>query len=371
MKQLSRVLLIFIKLVLLAGCASPLVNPSTPIQPVPKPNITISAVGDIMLGTNYPDDRLAPDDGKQLLASISPFLKTADITFGNLEGVLMEGGVAAKQCKNSKSCYVFRSPPHYAQYLKEAGFDVLSLANNHARDFGEEGRSSTMTVLDELGLHHSGRLGDIARIVVKGLKVALIAYAPFGGSHDMLDTSLAQTQIKTVAKTSDIVIVSVHAGAEGNGVMRVPFKNEIFYGEDRGNVVTFSHAAIDAGADFVIGHGPHVPRALELYKGRLIAYSLGNFATYQGININAENGLAPILNVILSADGEFKNGNIISTRQVRPSGNQLDPKHSVAKTISHLTSLDFPETPLLISKEGVITLKPAVEDAEIKSAQTP
>lgn len=324
-----------------------------------------------MLGTNYPDDRLAPDDGKLLLASITPLLKTADVTFANLEGVLLEGGVAAKQCKSSKSCYVFRSPPHYANYLKEAGIDVLSLANNHARDFGEEGRGSTMAILGAKGLYHSGRIGDVARMTVKGLKVSFIAYAPFGGSHDMLDIPLMQSQIKALAQTSDVVIVSMHGGAEGKDVMRIPFKNEVFYGEDRGDVVAFSHAAIDVGADMVIGHGPHVPRALELYKGRLIAYSLGNFATYQGINITAENGQAPVLTVTLAADGLFKHGKITSTRQFRPAGNQIDSAHSAAKTMSKLTRLDFPETPLHISSDGEIKLKKITEDAGIKSVQTP
>ena len=146
-----------------------------------KPDIRIAAVGDIMMGTNFPDDRRAPDDGVSLLKAMTPILKDADITFGNLEGVLLEGGEAAKKCKNAISCYVFRSPPYYAKYLKAAGFDVLSLANNHARDFGEEGRSASMQALDAVGLHHSGRVGDIAQWQVKGMSVTWIAYAPFGG----------------------------------------------------------------------------------------------------------------------------------------------------------------------------------------------
>jgi poly-gamma-glutamate capsule biosynthesis protein CapA/YwtB (metallophosphatase superfamily) len=282
-----------------------------------------------------------------------PILSQADITFGNLEGVLLEGGEAAKKCKNTSSCYVFRSPPHYAQYLKTAGFDVLSLANNHARDFGEEGRTASMQALDAVKLRHTGRIGDIAQWNVKGSVVTWIAYAPFGGSYDLLDITLAEKQIKELVKTSDLVFVSIHAGAEGREVSHVPFKNEMFYGEDRGDVVKFSHAVIDAGADLVIGHGPHVPRAMELYKNRLIAYSLGNFLTYQGIRITGENGVAPILMLTLSSDGKFKQGQIISARQYRPQGTVLDPTHQAARIIQELTQNDFPSTPLIFYKNGL------------------
>ena len=345
----------------LTGCTTPVCCTQPDIEqksqiPLPKKKaeIRITAVGDIMLGTNFPDDRLAPNDGAELLKAMTPILSSADITFGNLEGVLLEGGEAAKKCKNDFSCYVFRSPPHYAKYLKTAGFDVLSLANNHARDFGEEGRTASMQALDAVKLLHTGRFGDVARWQVKGLSIAWIAYAPFGGSHDLLDIPLAEKQIKALVKTSDLVLVSIHAGAEGKEVKHVPFKNEMFYGEDRGDVVKFSHAVIDAGADLVIGHGPHVPRALELYKNRLIAYSLGNFLTYQGIKITGDSGVAPILTVTLTADGRFKQGKIISARQYRPQGTQLDKTHKAAKMIKQLTQDDFPETPLHFSEKGLI-----------------
>ena len=353
---------LFVVLILtfsLSGCSIPVTKPGDEIsKKKEKPDLHIKAVGDIMLGTNFPVDRLAPNDGSELLKAITPFLNTADITFGNLEGVLLDGGEAAKKCKKHSACYVFRSPPHYAKYLKSAGFDVLSLANNHARDFGEEGRSASMKALAAVGLRHTGRLGDIARWKVKGSIVTWIAYAPFGGSHDLLDIQLAIKQIKELDKNSDLVFVSIHAGAEGKDVKHVPFKNEIFYGEDRGDVVKFSHAAIDAGADLVIGHGPHVPRALELYKNRLIAYSLGNFITYQGIRITGDNGVAPILSVTVSAKGEFKQGQIISARQFRPQGTLLDKSQKAAKLIKELTRVDFPATGLHFTKSGLI--KPRV-----------
>ena len=368
--------ILLIATVNLTGCAVPVccteadVESKRLIPPVNnKSDIRITAVGDIMLGTNFPDDRLAPNDGTDLLKLITPILKKADITFGNLEGVLMQGGIAAKKCKNPVTCYVFRSPPNYGHYLKKAGFDVLSLANNHARDFGEEGRSASMDALDIAGLLHSGRVGDVARWKVKGVSISLIAFAPFGGSHDLLDIPLAQKQIQHEVQRSDLVLVSIHAGAEGNNVMHVPFKHEIFYAEDRGEVVEFSHAVIDAGADLVIGHGPHVPRAMELYKDRLIAYSLGNFATYQGINISAERGVAPVLSVTLSADGLFKQGQIFSARQFRPAGTIPDQTHQAAKIIAQLTKEDFPDTPLFFTKNGVINPSCPAPPKQAKTTQ--
>ena len=340
------------------GCSAPVSKPADIAKKKVKADLHIKAVGDIMLGTNFPDDRLAPNDGSELLKVITPILKDADITFGNLEGVLLQDGEAAKKCKKRSSCYVFRSPPHYANYLKKAGFDVLSLANNHARDFGEEGRSATMKALSDVGLRHSGRVGDVARWKVKGSTVTWIAYAPFGGSHDLLDIPLAVKQIKALDKNSDMIFVSIHAGAEGKDVKHIPFKNEMFYGEDRGDVVKFSHAVIDAGADLVIGHGPHVPRAMELYKKRLVAYSLGNFATYQGIRITSDNGVAPILSVIVSPKGEFKQAQIVSARQFRPQGTLPDKTQRAAKLIEELTLDDFPATGLHFSKDGII--KPLV-----------
>jgi len=318
--------------------------------------ISFVAVGDIMLGTNFPEDRL-PGNGTDLLRGVRDILNSADITFGNYEGTLMDGGTPVKQCKDPARCYVFRTPPYYVLQLQTAGFDVMSLANNHARDFGEEGRQASMGALASVGIRHSGLEGDVASWEVNGLRIALIAYAPFRGSNDPLDVARAQSQIGILTQQHDIVIVSMHMGAEGETATRVPFTDEIFYGENRGNAAAFSHAVIDAGADLVIGHGPHVPRALELYQDRLVAYSLGNFCTYYGINVNGLNGLAPILRVELAADGRFLRGEIISTRQYRPNGPLPDHSHQAARLIAELTQLDFPQTLLEISATGQISKK--------------
>ena len=251
-------------------------KPELPV--VPDKNslrVSIASVGDMMLGTDYPDNHLPDDDGVSFLTAVTPSLSAADITFGNLEGVLVDGGEPAKKCSNPQACYLFRSPTRYAQYFLAAGFDVLSLANNHARDFGEEGRTSTMEALDAAGILHSGREGDFASFEINDLKIAVLAYAVTKESNMMLDYELAETTVKEFAEAHDIVMVTFHGGAEGVDVMNLPFAEEEYFGEPRGDVVLFARCMVDAGADLVIGHGPHVVRAAELYKDRLIAYSLG------------------------------------------------------------------------------------------------
>jgi hypothetical protein len=330
--------------------------PAAP-QVQPHRNLTITAVGDMMLGTDFPKNILPDDDGVGFLAQVTTSLSAANITFGNLEGVLMDGGEPVKQCKDTRICYLFRSPTRYAAYFQSAGFDVMSLANNHARDFGETGRSSSMAALDAVGIRHSGREGTSASWEVNGLRVVLIAFAPNTGANSLNDLDIAREAVTQLAAAHDIVIVSFHGGAEGNGAEHLPFAREIFVGEDRGDVVQFSHAMIDAGADLVLGHGPHVVRPLELYSNRLIAYSLGNFATYYGISVEGIRGIAPILHVELANDGSFAGGRIESTVQVRPGGPQPDPSNAVLTLMRQLTDKAFPYGSLLIRDDGSLSVK--------------
>ena len=333
--------------------------PPTPLPEADKPEtpqtLQIGAVGDVMLGTDFPENWLADDDGATMLAQVAPVLRQPDVTFINLEATLMDGGEPRKQCPNPKTCYLFRTPERYVKYLVEAGVDVASLANNHARDFGEIGRSNTMRVLADAGIRHSGLECDVASWEVKGLRVAMIAYSPFINSHDLLDIPKAKEKVRELAMYHDIVIVSMHAGAEGFEYSHITFDRELFLGENRGDVYAFSHAVIDAGADLVIGHGPHVVRALELYKDRLIAYSLGNFATYFGISVNGKKGYAPILLVDVDAEGKFLDGRIVSNIQRRPGGPEIDYEHRVAREMAELTRADLPDTPLRIGPFGHIT----------------
>lgn len=316
--------------------------------------VSIAAVGDMMIGTDYPQNHLPDDDGVGFLAAVTPVLASADLAFGNLEGVLLDGGEPGKKCSNPSACYLFRSPARYAQYYADAGFDVLSLANNHARDFGEEGRTASMQAISAAGMLHSGREGDFASYSVNDISVAVLAYAVTKNSNMLLDYELAETTIADFAATHDIVIVSFHGGAEGQNFMHLPFAEEEYFGEPRGDVVLFSRLAIDAGADLVIGHGPHVVRAMERYKDRLIAYSLGNFATYYGISVEGSKGIAPILLATLDGEGRFVEGQIVSTYQPRPAGPQLDEKRRALHLIRGLSIDDFGEPGIRFLADGRI-----------------
>ena len=328
------------------------VQPAEPVEPV---RINIASVGDMMIGTDFPENHLPDDDGAGFLAEVTPYLSSVDIAFGNLEGVLLDGGEPAKQCSNPNACYLFRSPTRYAEHFRNAGFDVLSLANNHARDFGEEGRTSSMQALAAVGIHHSGREGDFASFEVDGLRVAMLAYAVTKDSNMLLDYELSERQIAEYAETHDIVIVSFHGGAEGRDATHIPFAEEEYYGEPRGDVVRFARMAVDVGADLVIGHGPHVNRAMERYKDRLIAYSLGNFATYYGISVEGIKGNAPILFTTLDGDGRFIEGKVVSTEQLRPAGPSIDPEQKALAQLRSLTLQDFKHSGLIFSDDGRLT----------------
>ncbi len=369
----ARPLIGYLALALLAACASapepapvlvePLPEPEVakPVEPPPPPTpdkstlrVSIASVGDMMIGTDYPQNHLPDDDGLSFLADVSPILSAADIAFGNHEGVLTDGGEPGKKCSNPNACYLFRSPTRYAQHFRDAGFDVLSLANNHARDFGEEGRTSSMEAIAAAGMYHSGRVDDFASFEKSGLKIAVLAYAVTKNSNMALDYELAFTTVAEFAATHDIVVVSFHGGAEGADVTHIPFAEEEYYGEPRGDIVWFARGVVDAGADLVVGHGPHVVRGMERYKDRLIAYSLGNFATYYGISVAGIKGIAPILTVSLEGDGKFIEGDIVSTIQLRPAGPSIDSGNRALNLIRGLSIEDFGEPGLTFLPDGTV-----------------
>ncbi|MBK5278116.1 MAG: CapA family protein [Bacteroidia bacterium] len=321
-----------------------------------RDTVTLIGVGDMMMGSNYPDHSgLPPNDGQFLLKEVQDILMNADVTMGNLEGVLLDEGGTPKTCRDPKVCYVFRSPERYVQNLVNAGFDVMSLANNHAGDFGEAGRQRSMKSLVDVGIHHAGQLSNKSIVFEKdSIKYGFAAFAPNSGCVDINDLKGAKEIVAHLDSISDIVIVSFHGGAEGASYQHVPRTEEIFYGENRGDVYLFAHTLIDAGADVIFGHGPHVTRAVEIYQNRFIAYSLGNFSTYGGINVSGVNGLAPIIKVYTDPNGIFLKAHITPTYQTNRSAVHIDPQKKVIKRIQELTKEDFPEVMMTIDDDGWI-----------------
>jgi poly-gamma-glutamate capsule biosynthesis protein CapA/YwtB (metallophosphatase superfamily) len=327
----------------------------TSIQPV-HDYIDIVAVGDIMLGTNFPDASTLPPNPSALLLPADSFLQNASVCFGNLEGTFLNQGGQSKG--SGPNVYNFRQPETYATVLKNSGFDFLSIANNHIYDFGQLGMDNTCRVLNEQGFKFAGTKSyPFSMIERGGLKIGLVAFAPHSGCLDINDQVAMTSLIKSSKPQCDILLVSFHAGAEGAKATHVPKRHEIFYDQDRGDVYQAAHAAIDAGADLVIGHGPHVPRALELYKSKLIAYSLGNFCTYAKFNLKGISGYAPLLSVKLDRKGSFIDGQIKSFLQLGEGGPVLDKSNASAQLIRQLSLEDFPESPLNIDAEGKITIR--------------
>ena len=319
--------------------------------------VKLIGVGDLMLGTNYPNSSyLPPNDGKDLLQPVKDILIKGDVTFGNLEGVLLTGEGNVKKCSNPNVCYAFKMPDHYIDYLVDVGFNLLSIANNHIRDFGNVGTANTLRILNEAGINNAG-LEECPYTTFEkdNIKYGFAAFAPNTGTIKINDYANAKKIISHLDSISDIVIISFHGGAEGSAMKHITRKTEIFLGENRGNPYEFARMAIDAGADVVLGHGPHVTRAMDIYKDRFIAYSLGNFATYGRFNLLGTNGIAPIIELNLSINGTFISGKIYSTKQLGEGGPLIDEQNRALKEIQELTRTDIPECILNIESDGTIT----------------
>ena len=305
--------------------------------------LTIVAVGDIMRGSSYPSANGLPPSGRSLLEPIAPILANADLTFGNLEGPILDNGPVVKKCADPSKCFAFKQPEYVAGYLKDAGFDLLSIANNHMNDFGNRGRLSTCQALAKQGISYAGQKSCPTAVVVRhGVRIGFTAFAPGTGSLNINDDGLIRKVVSGLKKQCDIVIVSFHGGAEGSARTHVPRQYEMFCGENRGDVYRFARLAIDSGADVVLGHGPHVTRAIDLYKGKFIAYSMGNFCTYGAFNLKGANGFAPILRISVNRNGNFVKGRIFSIMQQGEGGPVIDDSSQALQAIKRLTAEDFP-----------------------------
>jgi poly-gamma-glutamate capsule biosynthesis protein CapA/YwtB (metallophosphatase superfamily) len=303
---------------------------------VPAGVVTIAAVGDIVMGST---PNLPPRNGQSFFDGVETDL-AGDVVLGNLEGTLSTGG-SSKCGAGSSNCYAFHTPPAYAAWLRKAGFTVMNLANNHAFDYGPSGQTETLAALATQNLAHTGRPGEIAYQQVGDIKVALVGFAPYPWAQSLTDIPAARRLVKKAAANADVVIVTMHAGAEGTDHAHVRPGTETYLGENRGNVVAFSHAVVLSGADLVIGSGPHVLRGMEWYHGHLIAYSLGNFAGYKVFALGGPLSQSGILRVTLRGDGGFDSGTLVPTRLAGAGVPALDPSESAHGVVRTLSKEDF------------------------------
>ena len=317
--------------------------------PPPPGRVTLVAVGDIVMGST---PNLPPDGGSGFFDDVESEL-SGDVVLGNLEGTLTE--VDRSKCgARSRNCDAFRTPPSYGRWLKRAGFTVLNLANNHAFDFGARGLEETVRTLDRQGLLHTGRPGQITIQRVGDVTVALLGFASYPWAQRLTDIPAARRLVRRAGERADLVVVTFHGGAEGASKQRVLRRTEWFLGENRGHLVRFAHAVVDAGADLVVGHGPHVLRGMEWYRGRLIAYSLGNFAGYKVLALGGPLSVGGILRLTLRADGRFESGILVPTRLDRAGVPRLDADERAHGLVRRLSRLDFGGRGVTVAPSGVL-----------------
>ncbi len=308
--------------------------------PAPPDPVTLSAVGDMIVGSyNF---GFPPREGAGFFDPVKDAL-AADVVMGNVEQALTDQTGYSKCGPNSASCYAYAAPPSYAGVFRDAGFTLANVNNNHTNDYGPQGQAGTRTALTGAGITVTGGVDEIAHVTVKDVDVAAIGFAPYTWGANLNDIPRAAELVRQAAASADLVVVQFHGGAEGashNHVLPAG-QSEYAFGENRGDLRTFAHAVIAAGADLVVGHGPHVLRGIEFYQGRLIAYSLGNFAGYRALNAAGYSGVGAILKVALNPDGSWAGGSLTATELVSPGTPGLDPDLRALPFVDGLSVADF------------------------------
>ncbi len=355
----------------------PIPTDTAPRQPVRAAlPVRLTFTGDINLGTTTLPGGIPPDEGRALLAGVDSLL-AGDLVIGNFEGALADSG-APEKCdrmareaerrarargrrwtradREAMRCYAFATPSALAGRLPEAGFTHLNLANNHANDMGAEGRQLTTRVFDSLGIRTYGPLG---RIAVDTLRrgdsltvVGLVGFATYPFAYDLLDLERTRAVVDSVRRMVDVLVVTFHGGGEGLGAGTTPDSMEYLGREPRGDLRRWARAAVEAGADAVVGHGPHVLRGVEFHRGRPIAYSLGNFLTYRGFSLAPPLQLTAVLQLDVAGNGEFLRGRLVPLTQRPRAGPAPDPEAAAVAFVAARTAEDFPGTGARFEADG-------------------
>jgi poly-gamma-glutamate capsule biosynthesis protein CapA/YwtB (metallophosphatase superfamily) len=325
--------------------------------------VSITGVGDMNFGMNgvYP-----PGGAAAMLAGVSGDLHS-DLTVGNMETALGSSGTT-KCGKGSTNCYAFQAPASEALGVAQSGFSAVNVANNHTDDAGPAGMAETDTALSAARLLWTGRPGQITYLTRNGVRIALLGFAPYDYDSNLLDIPAAQAQVRQAAAHAQLVIVFMHAGAEGVTAQHVRPGMETYDGELRGNPIAFSHAVIDAGADLVLGSGPHVLRAMQWYHGKLIAYSLGNFAGYYTLGLTGVTADSAILHVVLRANGTFASGSVTPIRLAGAGLPEPDPARTGIQLINSLSRADLGPSGVHINPGGVIVPPAPASPAPLPAA---
>ena len=323
----------------------------TPTPTPPPATITVGWSGDAVPASV---DRGLPPDPDRLLARVTPLTSRPDVMIGNLEGTLTDVTASTKCGPDSENCVAFRSPPAYARLFRDAGYDVLSIANNHAHDYGPAGLRQTRAVVRAAGMATTGAPGEVAVVTVRGIRVGVVGFAPYGWAAPLNDPAEVRALVTRAAATADVVVVVFHGGAEGAGAQHVPRGREVAFGEDRGDLRAFARTAVAAGADAVLGAGPHVVRGAELVGGRPVAYSVGNLVGYRTLSNAGVTAVTAIVHLTFAADGRWLGGRLHPTHQVDPGYAEPDPARRAVEAVRRLSEEDFGPTALRVGPDGTL-----------------
>lgn len=328
-------------------------SPDARAAPVPRSTVTIAWGGDTVLGSTY---GLPPGRGRALLVNVAGIFRRADIGFVNLEEALSDGS-PAKCGPGSSNCFAFGAPTTFATALPASGIRIVNLANNHAADYGTAGEASTIAALRKARVAWTGKPGQIKILRVNGIRIAFLGFAPYPWASRLERIGDAVKLVRRAAARADLVVVAMHAGAEGAGATHVPRGTEYYLGENRGNSRAFAHAVVNAGADLVVGSGPHVVRGVQWYHGRLIAYSLGNLAGWHTFGLGGTLSASAIFSVTLRADGTVARGRWTPLVLEGPGIPTPDPAKTSLRLVSELSRADFGSSAASFTSDGDLVPK--------------
>jgi hypothetical protein len=333
--------------------------------------VRVCAGGDVTLGTNLAPDwasvaseRLRTrfrraDDPASLIAPLRPLVRGADVVMVNVESAIGEGPAPLKCGPLSTNCFAFRAPLASAAALRSlapARAVVGNVANNHARDAGNAGQDSTVAALRAAGVLVTG--DDTLATPVPtpaGDTIGVLGFYTSNETPDARDTAAVHRHVARAVEQFPVVIATMHLGAEGRDAQRTRDTSERYLGIDRGNPVAFADAAVRGGAALVVGHGPHVVRAIEWRaRGALIAYSLGNLLTYGPFVLKEPLNRSGVLCATIDRSGRVRDASLTPTMQLAPGVLERDRSRRAIAIADSLSRLDFPATGARISARGTL-----------------
>jgi hypothetical protein len=315
----------------------------TPIDSVAT-DIRLAATGDLVFSEN-------PQINRNAFTEFMPLLSKADLVLGNLEGPITDANTPRKPYVPGRS-YSFHYPIETAQVLKKANFHILSIANNHAQDYGPTGFADTQRHLTAAGIEHTGLKGSYIIRPVKGIKIGVIALAHYPMYNNVLEIDATAKLVAEVRAKSDLVILFYQLGGEGDAYAMITNEDEVFLGEQRGNARKFAAAMIKAGAGALIAHGPHLVRAAECINGVPVLHSIGNFVGAGGLSAQNLANVSTFPEMMFDASGKFKSVRIVPVTftperlpKIDPTGRSIHLVNwlntQATKTIADFRALNF------------------------------